>query len=84
MGVCASHLQEICLTAHRVPKQGKMNSYRAVEDRLLHVRRVELTRCFPVEQKGKKKKEANRSKFTKLSFLLFEIGKGSLGNNDQV
>lgn len=31
-----------------------------------------------------KRKEANRTKFTKLCFLLFEIGKGSLGNNDQV
>lgn len=40
--------------------------------------------AFSFGTRGGGKKEANRNKFTKLCFLLFEIGKGSLGNNDQV
>lgn len=81
--MCASHLQEIGLTAHQVPKEGKIRSSCVAEDRLLHIRGVELTHCFPWEQQ-QQKRAANRTMFTKLSFLLFEIGKGSLGNNDQV
>lgn len=80
--MCASHLQEIGFTAHQVPKEGKINSSCMAEHRLLHIRGVEFTHCFPWEQQ--QKKAAYRSMFTKLSFLLFEIGKGSLGNNDQV
>lgn len=76
--MCASHPQEI-RTAHQVPKEGKIISY----PMFLHVRRVELAQRFLLGQ-GVGGKEANRTKFTKLCFLLSEIGKGSSGNNDQV
>lgn len=81
-GGCVSHLQEI-RTAHQVPKQGKINSCLTMEDRQCTSGGWNWPSIF-LWDKGGEKKEANRNKFTKLCFLLFEIGKGSLGNNDQV
>lgn len=81
-GGCVSHLQEI-RTAHQVPKQGKINSCPMMEDRQCMSGGWNWPSIFLWDKVGKKK-EANRNKFTKLCFLLFEIGKGSLGNNDQV
>lgn len=52
--------------------------------KLFPIPRCCTSRGWNWPNKGGKKKEANRTKFTKLCFLLFEIGKGSLGNNDQV
>lgn len=70
--MCASHLQEISSTAHQLPKRGKINSYDMVEDRLLHVRRLELIPHFPLEQQRKKKQTEVSSQNFAFYYLKLE------------
>lgn len=67
------HLQEISVTAHQVPKQGKINSYHMVEDRLLHIRRVELTRCFPLNKKNQTKTTKKQTELSSQNFPFYYL-----------